>query len=607
MFRQMQIKLIVFYTSIVALILIVTNLSVYFLLSTYNNYQLARETESMLNSIQSTEWIKEDQGSIDDVIVKELPEEEQEREAETKESEGESDDVESKEAPRDEDESDGAEEPEDEEHIDEDKALEDQGDEVEKLEEDTVNKVEDHKEENKSEEIDEPEEENKGEEIDEPGEENKSEDLEEPEEENKSEDLEKPEEEDTTIASSLKSYASVEALVRSHQVSRPLAIKKLSTTTVEQSDLNKGDKREVYFPSSNELYIPEIFEAFTYYYIYAEDGTLLRWKGPNEEEGSLLLAKANALTLNNTPEVVHIKTPVEAYYLVVKMPIDIEGVTYGYYIAVRDVSIAYETVDNLAKIIAISLVVGILASILLGYIISGRIMKPIEEAYTSKQKFLADASHELRTPISIVLLSCDAMVQETDQEQLEEMIQDVKEEALQMRELVENLLNLARHDSGRIVMQHEQLEIGALVQATVKQYRFLAEEKAIELSSHSDEGLVIKGDRKLIHSAISIIIDNAIKYSSEEGQVFVKTEASMIGRKSYVEVSVRDTGRGMDEDELQKVFQRFYRVDQARAKKEVGHGLGLSIAKEVVDLHKGTISVESTLGEGSKFTLGFRS
>jgi signal transduction histidine kinase len=232
-------------------------------------------------------------------------------------------------------------------------------------------------------------------------------------------------------------------------------------------------------------------------------------------------------------------------------------------------------------------------------VMSKRAMIPIEQAFKRQQEFVADASHELRTPLSVMLSSLDILEME-DQHQNEisaKMVDNLKDEVKRMTGLVGNLLTLARSDSDDQKISFEVFDLRPVAERTINSFEAHAHSKNIQLELISPESIRINGNKERLTQLLYILFDNAIKYSQESGSVSLSLwiEASMIF------ISVKDTGIGIDEKDLTHIFERFYRVDKARTRHLGGHGLGLSIAKWIVDIHGGRITVVSKLGEGSTF------
>jgi len=191
-----------------------------------------------------------------------------------------------------------------------------------------------------------------------------------------------------------------------------------------------------------------------------------------------------------------------------------------------------------------------------------------------------------------------------DNAEANELIGDVSQEALKMKSLVEKLLFLARNDEGNVVLNKEDIDVSELIKRNVKKYKLISSDRNIDFHVDISDGLRMQGDKKLIDSVISILIDNAVKYNKDNGKIYVSAEyITLYDKKKYIRLKVQDTGIGIKQDDVSKIFERFTRQDESRSKAISGYGLGLAIAKEIARSHQGKISVESTEGQGSAFTV----
>ena len=224
----------------------------------------------------------------------------------------------------------------------------------------------------------------------------------------------------------------------------------------------------------------------------------------------------------------------------------------------------------------------------------------IQDSYEKQKQFVSDASHELRTPIAVIQGYANLLSRwgKDDKDVLEESIIAIKDESDNMKDLVEKLLFLARADKHTQKIDKKEFNLSSLIENICKETKLIDSNHTI--SSNTEENLVIFADPKLIKQAIRILVDNSIKYTPETGYINI----SAFSDKDEIIIRVSDTGMGIPSKDIPHIFNRFYRVDESRSKQDEkgGTGLGLSIAKWIIDTHKGTISVESTLGEGSTFT-----
>lgn len=221
----------------------------------------------------------------------------------------------------------------------------------------------------------------------------------------------------------------------------------------------------------------------------------------------------------------------------------------------------------------------------------------IEQSYNSQKQFVSDASHELRTPIAVIQGYADMLRRwgKEDPEVLEEGIGAISQETVAMKELVENLLFLARHDKKTLLMEISAFDPAELIREVCQEAGMVAGDHRFTVDP-CEHG-TLRADRGMIKQVLRILVDNAVKYSPAESAVTLGTRAA---GTDWV-LTVADHGRGISEEDLPKIFERFYRADAARNSETGGHGLGLSIARIIVVAHGGKIRVRSKVGEGTTF------
>jgi heavy metal sensor kinase len=224
----------------------------------------------------------------------------------------------------------------------------------------------------------------------------------------------------------------------------------------------------------------------------------------------------------------------------------------------------------------------------------------IETAFTRVTEFTADASHELRTPISLIRTEAElALRRSRGEEEYREALRHILLEAERTTSLIEELLALARADSGRQSLNIQTIDLRGTLQEVASGWRAVASVRGLQFSERIlDAELRVLGDAEALRRVVNILLDNAFKYTPAPGGVI--TLAAEQGDGSAL-ISVRDNGMGIAEEDQARVFERFYRVDKARSRELGGAGLGLSIAQWIVQQHHGKIRVESALGAGSIF------
>jgi len=219
-----------------------------------------------------------------------------------------------------------------------------------------------------------------------------------------------------------------------------------------------------------------------------------------------------------------------------------------------------------------------------------------------RQDFVANISHELRTPVAVIRALTDSLLDGAveDSERARRFLKDLDIETMRLSQLIEDLLALSRLEAKDAALQIEEFNLGELIHECLESKGKLAEEYGIQLAvGPGGEEMTMKGERRLLRTALNNLIDNAIKYNHHEGRVTV----GYMEKDDVVAIEVTDTGTGIPREELPRIFERFFRVDKARSRETGGTGLGLSIVKHIAELHGGGVSVDSVEGEGSTFTV----
>ncbi|NLM52607.1 MAG: HAMP domain-containing protein [Firmicutes bacterium] len=229
------------------------------------------------------------------------------------------------------------------------------------------------------------------------------------------------------------------------------------------------------------------------------------------------------------------------------------------------------------------------------------LLERVHNAYRSQIRFVSDASHELRTPIAVIQGYANLLDRwgKHDPEALQESIDAIKSEAEYMKSLVEQLLFLARGDNDSLQLSLERVNLSELAAEVVREAAMIDPQH--EFQTYTDHDIYTVGDVQLIKQAVRILVDNSIKYTPPGGTITVKTGSD----KGYAQVVVQDTGIGIGPEDVPLVFERFYRSDDSRARKTGGAGLGLSIAKWIIDRHKGYVEILSRKDIGTRITVSF--
>jgi signal transduction histidine kinase len=216
-----------------------------------------------------------------------------------------------------------------------------------------------------------------------------------------------------------------------------------------------------------------------------------------------------------------------------------------------------------------------------------------------RRDFVANASHELKTPVAAVRALAETLLTALpeDPEAGRRFAERIGREAERLDVLTRDLLDLSRVERGTLDI--EPVDLVGLVKEVAGGYTDLAEERRVRLQTELRPQVSLRGDRAQLGLLLSNLVDNALRHTSAKGTVWVRLEAS----ESRATLEVADTGDGIPAGELPRIFERFYRVDKARARQTGGTGLGLAIVRHVAEAHGGTVRVDSELGRGSTFTV----
>ncbi len=225
-----------------------------------------------------------------------------------------------------------------------------------------------------------------------------------------------------------------------------------------------------------------------------------------------------------------------------------------------------------------------------------QMIQRIQNAFDAQRQFVADASHELGTPLTVIRGNLDLLKRDLPERDQLESRQSMDREAARMDRIIGELLTLAQME-GQEQDHRKPVDLEVLVRETIQQARVISGKRRITLGAITPA--TVTGDAHQLSQAIFNLLDNAIKYTPEKGSVALSVQKN----GKWVQVDVADTGIGIPPDELPRIFDRFYRVDKARSRARGGTGLGLAIVKAIAETHGGRVTVESTPGKGSVFSL----
>jgi len=223
----------------------------------------------------------------------------------------------------------------------------------------------------------------------------------------------------------------------------------------------------------------------------------------------------------------------------------------------------------------------------------------LESAFDREKQFTADASHELRTPLAIVQGEATlALSKERNVDEYQKSLENIYQETEHMSSILKRLLFLARN-GGKKQLESETINLNELITELVSDVEMLCEDKSISCELHVSHDLFVKGDRVNLRELFFNLINNAVRYTPQGGEILV-----ILSKKvSDACVAVKDNGIGIPEEHIEHIFKRFYRVDKSRSRSEGGTGLGLAICQRIVEFHNGTIKIESKAGVGSTFSV----
>ena len=235
----------------------------------------------------------------------------------------------------------------------------------------------------------------------------------------------------------------------------------------------------------------------------------------------------------------------------------------------------------------------------LGTILVVHDLTRLKKLERTREEFVANVSHELRTPLSLIKGYVETLLDgaRDNPEVAVRFLQTIQRNSERLQFLIEDLLTISELESGRVTLSTRQLSLGSVVDKVFVDLKERAARKEVQLSNEANE-ITVQADERRIQQVLSNLVDNAIKYGRAGGAVAV---AARLSDGGLVEVSVRDDGPGIPPEALERVFERFYRVDKARSRDQGGTGLGLSIVKHIVQSHGGEVWAKSEVGKGTTF------
>jgi len=269
--------------------------------------------------------------------------------------------------------------------------------------------------------------------------------------------------------------------------------------------------------------------------------------------------------------------------------------------AIVNMDAEQDMLNKLADRFLIGLGLGGALTVLAGSYLAHQALKPIRRSWEQQRRFAADASHELRMPLSIIQANAELMLMHPDRSALEnsEQISMVLSEARRMAKLTDQLLLLARSDSGQEELLMSPVRLDELIRHAVQLFAPLAELKGVRLETDLASGVELTGDRDKLQQLLVILLDNSLKHTPDGGTIRV----ALARRGQQAVVIVEDTGEGIAAEDLPHIFERFYRGDRSRRRGDGGTGLGLAIARWIAEKHGGAIAAASQPGSGTTMTV----
>lgn len=275
------------------------------------------------------------------------------------------------------------------------------------------------------------------------------------------------------------------------------------------------------------------------------------------------------------------------------------AVPSGYSVVYMDVTAQQQILTNL--IYTFSAVAAVMLGVI--YLVSryfaGRSIAPVKEAFDKQKRFIADASHELKTPLAVINTNADVLLangEDTINEQAK-WLHHIKSETERMKTLTNDLLYLTEMEDARSRMLHVPFDLSESVESVILTMEAVIFEKDLSLDYDIEPGLTVTGSSEQMKQVAMILLDNAVKYANPNGSVSLALKR----HQGHIQLSVSNTGPGIPAEHLDKIFDRFYRADPSRSRQNGGYGLGLAIAKSIVQQHRGKIYARSVPDETTTF------
>lgn len=276
---------------------------------------------------------------------------------------------------------------------------------------------------------------------------------------------------------------------------------------------------------------------------------------------------------------------------------------FGEKIAFIDRTPYQQVILNLLKIFILIGSISLIVLLIISIYLTNKTILPIKEAFEKQKQFIADASHELKTPLTIIKTNTSLVLSnpEATVKNQEKWINYISSQTDRMSTLINEMLSLAKLDVNEAKLSLIPINISKIIESMLLMFDAVIYENGINLESKITKDIFINGDQESIKKLFSIIMDNAIKHTNKNGKITV----SLLSDKNKIKMIIMNTGEGIPAEHLEKIFERFYRVDSSRVRETGGYGLGLSIASSIVNQHKGKIYAQSKENQYTSFFVEF--
>jgi two-component system, OmpR family, sensor histidine kinase CiaH len=273
----------------------------------------------------------------------------------------------------------------------------------------------------------------------------------------------------------------------------------------------------------------------------------------------------------------------------------------GKKIVFLDISSRQSILTNLIYTFLVTALIMLIVIFFISRFFANRAIEPIKEAFNKQKQFIGDASHELKTPLAVINTNVDVLLSNGDDtiDSQAKWLHYIKSEVQRMSKLTNDLLYLTQMDNSEIKMIFSDFNISETVENVIMTMEAVFFENNMTLDYNIEPNIIIHGNSEQIKQVVMILLDNALKYTNPKGSI----NLSLKKEHNNLLLSVTNTGKGIAEEYLSKIFDRFYRIDKSRSRDSGGYGLGLAISKAIVEQHGGKISASSTVNKRTTFTV----